>query len=296
MFFHLRPKNEPVRRHVAGASLETQKDVYGVFIAPTIDTNTAETFRSGRWYHRDEMRHLKIVPFSIEQFRRIFAALLNRRYTPGDLKGLIDRCLAVRQDMHAPEWKEHIEDETQIWCREIISQDEEFIDQIEREVNEALKYVEYLPVYSLAAACGKFGEGQEVDPEGWIRVEKRDWERDITFVARAVGNSMDPKIKDGDYCIFKANPGGPYSKQGRTYLIQHRGKTDPETMGSYTIKGYRSHKGPNGLNVRVELLPSNKSYAPMAFDETAGDIDSRLIFVAEFVAVVGQPAGMGARS
>lgn len=279
-------EGEPVRRHVAGASLETQKDVYGVFIAPTIDTNTAETFRSGRWYHRDEMRHLKIVPFSIEQFRCIFAALLNRRYTPGDLKGLIDRCLTARQDMHAPEWKKHIEDETQTWCREIISHDEEFVDQIEREVNEALKYVEYLPVYSLAAACGKFGEGQEADPEGWIRVEKREWERDITFVVRAVGHSMEPDIKDGDYCIFKANPGGPYSHQRRIYLIQHHGKTDPETMGSYTIKGYRSHKGPDGLNIRVELLPFNREYSPMSFGEAEQDIASRLIFVAEFVDVV----------
>lgn len=285
-------EGEPVRRHVAVACQDNQKDVYGVFIAPTIDTNTAETFRAGVWYHREEVRHLKIVPFSIEQFRLIFSALLNKRYTPGDLKGLIDQCLSVRQGMHAPEWKKHIDEETKRWCQGLIAQDERFIDQIEREVNESLKFVEYLPVYTLAAACGKFGEGQEVEPEGWIRVEKRDWDRDITFVARAVGNSMDPKIKDGDYCIFKANPGGPYSKQGRIYLLQYRGKTDPETMGSYSIKGYRSHKGTDGLNVRVELIPFNKSFESMFFDEDEHDMDSQLIFVAEFAGVLDGSASM----
>lgn len=162
--------------------------------------------------------------------------------------------------------------------------------EIVNEVPREAQFKTHLPLYTLAAACGKFGEGQEVEPEGWVRVESKDWDKGI-FIARAIGRSMEPKIYDGDYCIFKSNPVGPYSHQNRIYLLQYRGAADPDTRGSYTIKGYRSHKGADGLNVRVELLPLNKAFKSMVFDGV--DMDTRLIFIAEFIAVVAQKGSIG---
>jgi len=49
-------EGEPVRRHVADLMLEYDKPVYGLFIANRIDSNTAETFRIGVWYTRDDER------------------------------------------------------------------------------------------------------------------------------------------------------------------------------------------------------------------------------------------------
>lgn len=161
---------------------------------------------------------------------------------------------------------------------------EKLIDRIEQEINENLKYKEYLPVYSLAAACGKFAENTEVKEEKWIYVGRK-FSKDY-FVVRALGNSMLPKIKDGDYCIFRSNPAGPYTGQGRIYLFQYQGRPDPDTGGSYTIKGYRSHKGPDGLNVRVELIPLNKAYSSLKFNADDVDIDQKLHFVGEFVEAI----------
>ncbi len=166
--------------------------------------------------------------------------------------------------------------------------------EIVSDVPRGVQYKTHLPVYSLAAACGKFGEGQEVEPEGWVAVEKKDWDKG-TFVARAVGHSMEPKIKDGDYCIFKTNPGGPYTGAGRAYLFRYQGDPDKETGGRFTIKGYRSKKGPDGLNVGVELVPINKSFDVMVFNGNEQDISLKLNFVAEFLAVLPREGSFGGK-
>ncbi len=68
-------EGEPVRRHVADLMLQYDKPVYGLFIANRIDSNTAETFRIGVWYTReDERMDLHIVPFTLVQFCAFFKA------------------------------------------------------------------------------------------------------------------------------------------------------------------------------------------------------------------------------
>ena len=52
-------EGEPVRRHVSDAVLkygEKNIPVYGLFVAIKIDTNTAETFRHGIWYTKDDAK------------------------------------------------------------------------------------------------------------------------------------------------------------------------------------------------------------------------------------------------
>ena len=64
-------EGEPVRRHVARYTEEntTDKAVYGLFIAPRVDTNTAHTFRSGDWYRPDDSKiNVHIVPMQLEDF------------------------------------------------------------------------------------------------------------------------------------------------------------------------------------------------------------------------------------
>jgi len=160
----------------------------------------------------------------------------------------------------------------------------ELIKKIEivPDVEVTAKYITHLPLYSLAGACGKFGHGMEVECEGWVPVNRKGLNEGF-FIARAVGHSMEPKINDGDLCIFKTNPGGPYTGQGRIFLFQYREPPDPETGGAYTIKCYRSIKGPDGLNVCVELIPINSDYPVLTFTENDSE---QLSFIAEFVEVL----------
>ena len=64
--------------------------------------------------------------------------------------------------------------------------------RIEREVNDDVKYIDYLPLYTLKAACGKFGEWQQAEEEGWIKTEGMGKLTSGMFIVQANGHSMEP--------------------------------------------------------------------------------------------------------
>lgn len=104
-------EGEPVRRHVSDAVLKYDKPVYGLFLAIRIDTNTAETFRHGIWYTKnDEKQRLDIVPLSLEQFRRHFVSMFeSKQARPEHLRDLILQCETERDSLEAPDWMQYIE-------------------------------------------------------------------------------------------------------------------------------------------------------------------------------------------
>lgn len=103
-------EGEPVKRHVSDAVLKYDKPVYGMFIAIKIDTNTAETFRHGIWYAKnDRKQRLDIVPLTLEQFRKFFVAMFKaERTTPDRLQELLEKCEEKRDLFDAPSWKGYI--------------------------------------------------------------------------------------------------------------------------------------------------------------------------------------------
>ena len=76
-------------------------------------------------------------------------------------------------------------------------------DSILANVGYSLRYRSYLPLYSLRAACGVLGEGREVAPEGWVKADGIGRLDETMVVVRTEGNSMEPKIHDGDLCVVR---------------------------------------------------------------------------------------------
>lgn len=111
-------EGEPVRRHVANLMLQYDKPVYGLFIANRIDSNTAETFRMGVWYTKEDKRlDLCIVPFSLMQFNTYFKTVfLAGTVSPQSLISLMSECSENRQVLDAPTWKSRIDAKIQDWC------------------------------------------------------------------------------------------------------------------------------------------------------------------------------------
>lgn len=147
------------------------------------------------------------------------------------------------------------------------------------------RYQTLLPVYSMKAAAGYFGQSQAVEPEGWIEVDGMGQLDERMFVARAVGRSMEPLIHDGDYCVFRANPVG--SRQGKIVLVQYQGPEDPDTGGAFTLKKYRSEKvhDPDSewRHERITLELLNPDYRPIVLTpQDEGDVR----VIAEFVGVL----------
>jgi type III restriction enzyme len=142
-----------------------------------------------------------------------------------------------------------------------------------------------LPLYSLKAAAGYFGQGESVEPEGWIEAESIGRLSEQMFVCRAVGRSMEPSIRDGDFLVFRAKPAG--SRNGKTVLVQHRGPADPDTGGAFTVKRYSSVKevvdGDNWRHTRVTLSPTNPEYQSIVL---TGEDAASVAVVAELVTVL----------
>ncbi len=142
--------------------------------------------------------------------------------------------------------------------------------RLEAEVTASAKFVEFLPLYSLKAACGAFGEGQYAEETGWVKVEGLGRLNRNMFVVQARGRSMEPRIPDGSLCVFRANVVG--SRQNKIVLVQHRGLYDPDHNGSYTIKTYTSEKTYDRetgqwQHERIVLKPLNPDYSPIVIEE-----------------------------
>ena len=95
---------------------------------------------------------------------------------------------------------------------------------------------------------------------------------------------MEPKIRDGELCLFKPCPAG--SRQDRLLLVQVNTHIDPEDGGRYTIKRYQSTKGIDAegwQHQTVELQPLNPEYPTIHISaEDAEDIR----IIGEFVSVI----------
>ena len=120
----------------------------------------------------------------------------------------------------------------------------------------------FIPLYTLRAACGRFEEEEQPKEEGWVDASGNGFTPDPKrhFVVHAKGESMLPKIKDGDLCVFEWYKAG--SREGEIVLAQCA-DFDSDYDGKYTIKRYHSEKvvTEEGWEHRkVELIPLNSDY------------------------------------
>ena len=126
-----------------------------------------------------------------------------------------------------------------------------------------------IPLYTLRAACGYFEDGDVPEEEGWVDATGNGFTPDPKrhFVVHAKGDSMFPKIKNGDFCVFEWYRAG--SRNGEIVLTQSS-EFDSEYGGKYTIKKYHSEKvvtEEGWQHSKVELIPLNKDFDVIELDE-----------------------------
>jgi SOS-response transcriptional repressor LexA len=117
---------------------------------------------------------------------------------------------------------------------------------------------------TLRAAAGAWGSPQEVEVLGRVRLRQRVGDSDQLFVARIEGHSMEDRIPDGSYCLFRWYSGG--SRSGKIVLAEHHSIDDRDTGSSYTIKKFESEKRvteDSFEHTRIRLLPLNPAYEPI---------------------------------
>lgn len=147
-----------------------------------------------------------------------------------------------------------------------------------------------LPVVDLRFAAGAFSDAQSLEDGASDWVAPPEWIRPQAgmFVAQVIGESMNRRIPNGAWCLFRAAPEG--TREGKVVVVQHRHIDDPETGGRFTVKVYSSEKVPidggSWRHRRVVLRPDTDQpgYRPIVLELEDGQ--EELQVVAEWLMVM----------
>ncbi|MGD7652000.1 MAG: DEAD/DEAH box helicase family protein [Verrucomicrobiales bacterium] len=145
------------------------------------------------------------------------------------------------------------------------------------------RFTRLVPVYSLEAAAGLWGPETAPEEIGWAETAGARIKPGM-FIARVRGHSMEPKIKDGSWNLFRPCPQG--SREGRIVLVQFNSMGDPENGGRFTVKKYHSAKTvteDGWQHASIELLPLNPDYDPIPVAPHEGP---EMVVVGEWVASI----------
>ena len=144
-----------------------------------------------------------------------------------------------------------------------------------------LPFETHLPVYALEVAAGPFlSNPAEIAAEEWIEAPENLKLAPEMFVGRINGHSMEPKIPDGSWCVFRRGVTG--SRRGRLVLVRNSELADENR---FTVKRYSSDKSvtEDGFrHTRIRLESLNPDYPSWDLDPD----EDKYQIVAEFVAVL----------
>jgi len=155
---------------------------------------------------------------------------------------------------------------------------------------EVRPYVNAVPLFDLKIAAGHFSGEQPVleNDIDWVQLPDTFKIGPGIFVAQVVGESMNRRIPNGAWCIFRKDVAG--GRGGRVVVVQHREIFDTDTGLSVTVKVYQSEKTPadegEWRHSRIVLKPDSTDphYLPIVLEPKVAE---DLKVIAELVAVLG---------
>ncbi len=143
---------------------------------------------------------------------------------------------------------------------------------------KVLPFRTHLPMYSVQAAAGGYGEPGEPESEGWIEAPRDLRLQPDMFVAHVTGRSMLPRIQPDSLCVFRRGKALAGSRNGKLVLVENYGEAGENR---YTIKRYESVKRAAGEDSweheRIILHPLNPDFE--SWELTPGRIEVRGIFI-----------------
>jgi DUF2075 family protein len=148
-------------------------------------------------------------------------------------------------------------------------------------------FVNCIPLYDLKIAATGFSEEQQIEDIEWVELPDVFRPKKDLFVAQVVGESMNRRIPNGSWCLFRKDPGG--TRQNKVVLVRHNEIDDAETGGHYTVKVYESEKKENSdgswRHKKIILKPDSNisDFKPIELSE---DQSNNLNVIAELIAVL----------
>ena len=106
--------------------------------------------------------------------------------------------------------------------------------------NEAKPFINCIPIYDLSIAAGNFSEPQNSSDGEWAELPQGVQTPKDFFICKVTGESMNNKIPNGSWCLFKKDPVG--SRNGKIVIVQNQDIQDSDFVTGLTIKVYNNIK------------------------------------------------------
>jgi DUF2075 family protein/SOS-response transcriptional repressor LexA len=142
-----------------------------------------------------------------------------------------------------------------------------------------------VPIFDIKIAAGDFSREQWLQDCQYAELPDHLNAKPGFFLAQVVGESMNRRIPNGSWCIFREPAGG--STNGKVVIVQSREIQDPETGGQYTVKIYLSEKiqtedSWSHRSIRLEPDSHDPEYHPLILE---ADTSTDLKVIGEFIAI-----------
>lgn len=129
----------------------------------------------------------------------------------------------------------------------------------------AKPYVNCLPFVDIQAAAGNFSDLQKAEEIVWVEPPFNVSAKPGYFICQVAGESMNKRIPNGSYCLFKRDFGG--SRNGSIVLVESRHVNDSDFGAGYTVKEYHSVKRNDGeIWSHDSIILKPLSHSPEYFD------------------------------
>lgn len=132
---------------------------------------------------------------------------------------------------------------------------------------EVKQYVNSVPLVDISVAAGLFSDFNVHSDFEWIELPFNITAKKGYFVCKVAGESMNKKIPNGSYCLFKEHKEG--SRNGEIVLVKHTSLQDSDFGSGYTVKEYHSKKNINEENWKHQQI----TLKPLSFNSEYQNIN-----------------------
>jgi uncharacterized protein len=152
---------------------------------------------------------------------------------------------------------------------------------------EAAECPNAVPIFDIKIAAGDFSKEQWLQDCQYAELPDHFTAKPGFFIAQVVGESMNKRIPNGSWCLFREVSDG--SRNGKVVIVQGRDIQDPDNGGQYTVKIYRSEKSQtedswSHQKIRLEPDSMDFNFKPITIDT---DTVNKLRVVGEFLGIIG---------
>lgn len=151
---------------------------------------------------------------------------------------------------------------------------------------EAANCPNAVPIFDIKIAAGDFSKEQWLQDCQYAELPEHFTAKPGFFLAQVVGESMNRRIPNGSWCLFREPSDG--SRNGKVVIVQSRDIQDPDTGGQYTVKIYRSEKNIaedtwSHRSIRLEPDSMDFKFKPIFLEP---DTINDLRVIGEYVGIV----------